>query len=151
MKIFNRFSLLVLALLYSVVLAFSVSHAAQPADPAVSPQAPCAELIKECFATTDLQRSNCLFSAYKHPFCEGEGLASLIYKRWIMSPVRPVGLEDAPSFLGPRLIDQECLAKFDSKLLTSLMELNLDEAALKKLDQDLLSCTKEISNQLTRP
>ncbi|MCB0332870.1 MAG: hypothetical protein KDD55_05175 [Bdellovibrionales bacterium] len=136
-------------------LLFSSQALAAPVDSSAnaiyeaSPQ--CAQLVKECFANEGTDRSNCLFSAAKHPFCEGTALGKLTYRRWMMSPVRPAGEETAPGFLGPQLVDQNCLTNFDNTLLSKLIQPETLSASIPTLDDSLSGCTKEISHQLTRP
>ncbi len=110
----------------------------------------CANLVAECYAADGLEQSNCLFSTAKHPFCEGSQLGKLVYKRWSMSSVRPIGL-DAPAFLGPQLINQECVSNFDNMLVASLLKDVIEVAVLEKLSVELQSCAHDVSNKLTRP
>ncbi len=111
----------------------------------------CAELLKECHAKGDQERVNCFYSSAKHPFCEGSELGKLAYKRWIMSPVRNGGLQSAPALLGPAIIDQECLKSFDSLWLSKLIVPSTLSTSMTTLNSSLSKCTKELSEQLTRP
>ena len=117
----------------------------------IEPSQQCAQLVKECFASSGVERSNCFFSRAKHPFCEGTKLGKLTYRRWIMSPVRANGPESPSEFLGPHLVDQHCLSNFDNTWLSTLIEPEFLADDIDKLETALKSCTKEISHQLTRP
>lgn len=136
-------------LLFVSTEAFAAPTTATSAIHEASPQ--CAQLLKECFTSEGTERSNCLFSSAKHPFCEGTELGKLTYRRWMMSPVRPSGEESAPGFLGPQLVDQNCLSNFDSTLLSKLIQPETLSASIPTLNDSLNGCTKEISHQLTRP
>ncbi|MCB0352929.1 MAG: hypothetical protein KDD64_05365 [Bdellovibrionales bacterium] len=117
------------------------------------PTKQCAQLVKDCFSAEDKDRSNCFFSASRHPFCEGTSLGKVTYQRWIMSPYHTGIDQDAPGFLGPRLVDKECLANFDSQFMGKLLDAE-NSAALELfsgLEAELLKCSKEISQELTRP
>lgn len=116
-----------------------------------APLLQCSELVKECFTKSDLHRTNCFFSSAKHPFCEGTSLGKLTYKRWAMSPVHPSADEAPPAFLGPRLVDHECLGKFDNQLSGILIGGNPLDEAFDKLNSNLDGCTKKLSNEMMRP
>lgn len=134
------------------VLLFAVNASAEVSASIANESAPqCAELVKECFASDGVERSNCFFSSAKHPFCEGTALGKLTYKRWIMSPVRPGGPEAAPEFLGPQLVDQLCLSNFDNTWMSKLIDPESLAQSVTGLEKELSKCTKEISDSLTRP
>lgn len=134
---------------FLAVLLFSIPVAAVEEAP-VEPAKQCADLVKECFAKTGIEQSNCLFSAKEHPFCEGTTLGRLVHRRWLMSPVRLAG-DEAPGLLGPQLIDQNCLSSFDSRLLSTLLGEEYSTEQLEQLDEDLQKCVSDIANSLTRP
>jgi hypothetical protein len=115
------------------------------------PTKQCGDLIKECFSSSGTAQSNCLFAASRHPFCDGTALGKLSYKRWLMSPVKAGSAEAPPAFLGPQLVDQNCLANFDNSLMALLIKETASGASFEKLEERLLSCTSEIANSLTRP
>ena len=118
---------------------------------AEEPVKQCASLVSECYAKSGLQQSNCLFTTSKHPFCAGSALGKLVYKRWSMSSVRPIGVDAPPAFLGPKIINQECVTNFDNMIVVVLLEKNIQQKAIQNLEAELQSCTKDISNKLTRP
>ena len=111
----------------------------------------CVDLVKECYRLQDTHRENCFFTVAKHPFCEGSSLGDLAYQRWAMSPNKPAGLEDAPALLGPQLIDQQCLANFDSNWSGQLLQGTIDDSKLKQLSDNLKTCRREVSIELPRP
>ena len=137
--------------IFPLVASASTPDTSQ-ADPSQEPYKQCADISKECFVKSDIEKANCLFTASKHAFCEGTALGKIIFKRWAVAPVRPMGLEAPPAFLGPRLIDQKCVENFDNRLMGSLIKAEqLTAEALGQMESDLGECTKEVSDQLTRP
>lgn len=111
----------------------------------------CIQVIKGCFAMADEDRTHCFYNGAKNSVCQGTELGRLSFKRWSMSPSR-VGGEDAPSaFLGPQLIDQSCLEKFDSQLSSELIRGSLAKERAKNFDSLLDSCKRDTSLELLRP
>ena len=117
------------------------------------PLAQCARLVNECFGDNEeSETANCLFSSAKHPFCKGTSLGRITYQRWLMSPVRVGGIEEgAPSFLGPKLVDQECLKNFDTFFVSSLVKVSELESLMGGMKEKLSGCTKELSPDFSRP
>ena len=111
----------------------------------------CAELIRDCFARSDSDLSNCFYSAAKHPFCEGSDLGKLAYKRWSMSPSQGGNENAPPAFLGPQLVDRECLSNFDNQWSSELIRGGISKDTLKKLEAKIDSCKKDTSIDLLRP
>ena len=72
-------------------------------------------------------------------------------KRWQMAPNKKGAPEDAPAFLGPQLIDQECLGKFDDMWSSKLIGEEMSKDKVMSLDTELDKCTKQISMELLRP
>ena len=114
-------------------------------------QKQCAALIEECFAHADPGRSECYYSASKHPFCEGSTLGMLAIKRWSMGPDRAHGEANPLALMGPRLVDRECLANFDSRWSAHLLENDYSEQTASQLSETLNGCARELSIELTRP
>lgn len=118
---------------------------------APSAEGRCSELIKECFAFADNARSDCFHAAAGHTFCSGSNLGTLAMKRWSMSPVQNPALESAPAFLGPRLIDGDCVNNFDNKWSGLLVKGDVSSDSIKALNATLDTCNREVSNELSRP
>lgn len=152
-------SLIVLLVSPAVVLADAKTNQMKPDVVApdmtapAEPLAQCARLVNECFGDNqENETANCLFSSAKHPFCQGTSLGKITYQRWLMSPVRVAGIDDAaPSFLGPKLVDQECLEKFDTFFVSSLVKISELESMMSGMENKLKGCTKELSPELARP
>ncbi len=140
-----------LLILFCLLFFFSSVGNVFAAGEAVHYEKQCAELLKECFARTGFERSNCLFSSSKHPFCEGTQLGALGWKRFQMSSTRPAGMESQPGIMGPQLIDQQCIAQFDNQLLASLIEGSYSESALEGFDAKLSECVSEVGSDFSRP
>lgn len=142
------------ASLVSSVLLISSATWALPEEttvPSLQYSEQCADQIKECFASTETERSGCFFTSAQHPFCEGTALGKLSYQRWSMSPNKPGGLEVAPEFLGPRLVNGECLKNFDSEWSSALIKGGLTQKRMDELSAALEACAKDVSNELMRP
>lgn len=112
---------------------------------------PCAELVRECFAYTKLERTSCFYASAHHSFCATSKLGRLAMKRWEMSPEQDPGLEAAPALMGPRLIDSQCLQRFDTQLASALANDTLASKAMLSLEEVLNSCIKTTADGLMRP
>ncbi|MCI5064618.1 hypothetical protein MRY87_02710 [bacterium] len=116
------------------------------------PLAQCTSLVSKCFEERrEDEKANCLFSSSQHPFCKGTALGHLTHKRWIMSPVAIGGIDpEAPSFMGSKLVDSECLSDFDAYFMSSLVKTSELAALLPGLESRLLRCTKALSPELNQ-
>ncbi|MCB0329603.1 MAG: hypothetical protein KDD70_08065 [Bdellovibrionales bacterium] len=114
---------------------------------------PCSRLITACFSQEDGQKSDCFYTSSEHDFCKGTDVGRLARQRWLMSPSTPAGApEGAPSFLGPKLVNKDCLVGFDSHFYASLLTPEKLGTILPGLFQKLSECTsKETSPELNRP
>ncbi|MCB0320236.1 MAG: hypothetical protein KDD60_04865 [Bdellovibrionales bacterium] len=150
------------ALFFNVAVSFAASEDGLGVGSEMEPIDQCARLVHGCFGSDEGEtRSNCLFSTAKHPFCEGTTLGKLVYQRWLMAPARIGGLDEkSPGFLGPKLVDQECLANFDGLFVSSLVrgdrgsdqgEVGTLHSQLDSLSQKLRQCAQEVSPELSQP
>ena len=110
----------------------------------------CAELIKECFAYRGDEQTTCFSASSRHPFCQGSELGTLAAKRYTMTPSVAPGEENAPGFLGPNLIDKDCLANFDSQFSAALINGSTSIENVSQLSHALDSCRVDISNDILR-
>lgn len=110
----------------------------------------CLSLARECFAYGSEHFVNCLRVSANHSFCSGSELGQLISKRWQMSPSLP-SFEDAEAFMGPSLVNKECLKSFDSLLSAHLGADSPSSEVLQMLNQSLERCRQQPSNDLLRP
>ncbi|NDC38417.1 MAG: hypothetical protein EBZ48_10240 [Proteobacteria bacterium] len=111
---------------------------------------PCDDLVKECFAYVSEQFTTCLRASSSHPFCARSSIGELITHRWQIAPSSPE-LDAAPALTGPRLINRECLDKFDSQLSAHLGTETLTHDVIVMLGKLLASCQQDPSNELLRP
>ena len=132
-----------------VASVFITSQALAENSPNYNEQ--CANIVKECFASSQADSSSCFFTASRHPFCDGTELGKLTNQRWAMSPNKPGGMEAAPAFLGPRLIDGECLKNFDAEWTSALVKDDLTNKRISELTESLQGCARDVSNELMRP
>lgn len=106
----------------------------------------CSQSVKVCFSKLGEERSRCLFNSANLPACSGTSLGKIIFKRWSMAPSRPE-LSDAPAFLGPQMVNQECIVNFDTHLY-SILDEDLTETKLKGLENRLDDCRIDTSIDL---
>lgn len=111
----------------------------------------CADLLKDCFKATGLQRTNCFYSAATHPFCDGTELGRLSYSRWVMSPVDTDGMGSPPAFLGPKVVNEECVRAFDARWQTAIENGQLSEDSVRQLNSKLAECKRDTTIHLQRP
>lgn len=135
--------------IFSMLFSWSVSPLVLQASSSEL-DSQCAELVKECFGYQQTERTNCFFSASTHPFCEGTELGKLTQKRWSMSPIK-LPNQDVPGFLGPQLVDGECISGFDNKWFSQMVDGALSSEQLTQLDTTLDACKKKDAPSLPRP
>lgn len=132
---------IIVSLFVCVMAIPAVSSAEAKAKKNGTPRNECAELIKDCYAQTGIERSNCLFNNSKMPACEKSQLGNLAFRRWSTAPERPTDIQDAPAFLGPiAASDKACLANFDKDFSNALTNGVPTAEALQKLQTKLDSC-----------
>lgn len=112
---------------------------------------PCSALVRECFAYENVERSTCFHAAANHSFCLNQSQAELARQRWEMSPVQEPGLEDASALLGPKMVNTECLRKFDTQWSSALMNDDLTARQILHLKQLLKSCENSLAENMLRP
>ncbi len=122
-----------------------------PAFAAEEKQTSCNELVKECFAYSELERTDCFSAAGKHTFCEGTSLGELILRRWSLSPDPVIGDDDASKFLGAEFVDSVCMANFDNQLSAEVIKGTPGSATIQKLSATLEACRNQSSIDLHRP
>ena len=111
----------------------------------------CTDLVKECFVYSGEERDTCFKTVTTHQFCSGSPTAALAAKRWGLSPLLPSGVDAAPAFLGPQLIDQACLANFDNSWSSALVNGSISDESMKKLTGILESCARVPASEVVRP
>ena len=140
-----KFSLLVGAILGCCPVSVSAEKQTSPSF------GQCNELIKECFAYGVTERSTCFYSAGSHTFCRGSDIGRLAMQRWSMSSVRRPGLESAPAFLGPNIVDGDCIANFDARWSALLLDGDTSLATIHDLTTTLKTCSRTTTEDLMRP
>lgn len=101
----------------------------------------CSQMVKECFSSNGIQRSNCFYTSAKHPFCEGTDVGNLVYKRWSLSANSTIDGSTPPGLLGPSVYDEQCIEACDTQWLSTLVK--GEYTATKGTDACLNSCKKE--------
>ena len=110
----------------------------------------CLTLARECFAYSSEHFVTCLRVSANHSFCSGSELGALISKRWQMTPSLS-SFEDAEAFMGPSLVNAECLKSFDSMLSAHLGASTPSSEVLQMLNQNLERCRQQSATDLLRP
>ena len=139
------------ALVNAIILGINPAQADSNSRSQIDPEKKCGGQIEECFAQSGPERSNCFNRAAESKSCTGTLEGKLAYRRWAMSPVKIPGYDTAPAFMGPQLIDQDCLAKFDNQWSGSLVKGDYSADKVTQLETNLDGCKKEITNDLVRP
>lgn len=116
-----------------------------------STESSCAELVRECFAYSNVDRSRCFYAAAAHSFCRGTATGGLSFKRWRMTPGRVLGDETSYSLLGPQMVDSECLANFDNLWSAELLQDKFSLEKLLRLEGRLEACRRPPANEILRP
>lgn len=111
----------------------------------------CTDLVKECYAYGQQERSNCFYTAANHPFCANSKLADLIVKRWSMAPTTNAPADNYAALVGPELVDRECVNNFDGTLSGMLVNGALTNDAIKSLNTQLDACRADQQIDLSRP
>jgi hypothetical protein len=148
MKAFLSASLFALVCGLNVASA-APSKAARVADPAK--EKACVDVVRNCFARAGQDRSSCFYSSSRNVQCEGTDTGRLSYKRWALDPVPAGNAEPPPAFMGPRLVDQECVSNFDNRWSSMLIKSDEAVASTPQLEAQLESCYKTVSIDIARP
>jgi hypothetical protein len=111
----------------------------------------CADLTKECFAYSRMERDECFKGVTSHPLCAGSRVAELAEKRLSLSPNAPDAIDGGPAFLGPQLVDSDCLANFDAAWSSALVQGLLSEDEYRHLSMSLDQCARIPASQVVRP
>ncbi len=111
----------------------------------------CAEMIKECFSSSGVARTNCFYTSAKHPFCEGTEVGKLSYKRWTIGANTQVDGNNPPGLLGPNFYDEKCISNCDTKWLSELVPNDLTTDSINGVGSCFDSCKKDNSLEILRP
>lgn len=118
----------------------------------ISSDRQCADLVKECFAYSGNERSDCFHSAATHSFCTGSALGDLAMKRWSMSANQNPSLEQSPALLGPKVVDGSCVGNFDNNWSGALVKGDISADSTKRISETLNSCNRtEMPTDFMRP
>lgn len=118
----------------------------------ISSDRQCADLVKECFAYSGSERSDCFHTAGTHSFCAGSPLGDLAMKRWSMSANQNPSLEQSPALLGPKVVDGACVGNFDNNWSGALVKGDFSAEATKHLSETINSCNRaEMPTDFMRP
>jgi hypothetical protein len=135
----------------ATLLVSSATAFAEAKKSTVAAERQCADLIKECFAYSGTERSDCFHAAGTHSFCSRSTLGNLAMKRWSMSPVQNPSLDSSPALLGPKVVDGDCIYNFDNNLSGALVKGDYSAEAIKKFSATLDTCNREMPTDFMRP
>lgn len=140
-------------LLAFVIVCASTSSAfagaGHPKKPGTFKQ--CAQIVKECFAQSGIERSNCWYGSAHHPFCDGSKLGDLINKRWALDSSSIDDGEESHSLLGPEFIDHACVSNCDNVFLSALINGTDTTGNLRQINSCYDSCRQESNFEILRP
>jgi hypothetical protein len=111
----------------------------------------CIELAKECFAYAGDARESCFNAVSGHPFCRETRTGQLAAKRAQFSSLVPPNDQDGPSFLGPNLVNRDCLHNFDNAWSVGLINGNSSAEEHQALERNLRRCARVPSSDILRP
>lgn len=121
------------------------------ASGAVAQTSKCNDLVKECYAYNQDERSNCFYTAANHPFCANSKLGDLVAKRWSMAPATNLPSDSYDALVGPELVDRTCVENFDGSLSGMLVNSVISNESIKILTAQLESCRTAKQIDLSRP
>jgi len=147
---FLKNSCIFVVLLCSLMALPSVSEALDTSLPveALDSQGPlqqCADVLKECFVQKGYQKNQCFFSRGQHPFCEGTVLGKLALKRWTFSQ-NERNISQFHALSGPRMVDTECLNRFENRWSASLLNEQTPPAVYQQLLSSLDECARVVQD-----
>jgi len=111
----------------------------------------CGELVKECFSSSGLSRSNCFYTAAKHPFCEGTEIGRLAYRRWTIAAGSSINGMTPPGLLGPNIYDEQCVSNCDTKWLSELVPGEVSAKSIENVSSCFEQCKQESNLEILRP
>jgi len=111
----------------------------------------CVDLVKECFAYSGAPRDNCFHSVATHSFCQESDVSRLASKRSQFSAILPDDSQSGPSFVGPQLVDRECVDNFDNAWLSDLVRGEPSPEAYTNLHKSLDRCARTPTSDMMRP
>lgn len=135
----------------ALILLCSAAIADTKHNKATGSEPQCAQMLKECFSSNGLQRSNCFYTTAKHPFCEGTEIGKMIYERWTLAASTTVGDKTPPGLLGPSIYDESCIANCDNQWLGQLVDGQYGQKSLRSVQSCLDACRKENQLEILRP
>jgi hypothetical protein len=101
----------------------------------------CEELVTECFVAAPEVRDGCIQTASATAECERSSIHTLVSKRAQFAPIKDLP-HDGPAFLGPQIVDQRCLAQFDTRWSAALVNGTFSRESLSSLSAALDQCAK---------
>lgn len=122
-----------------------------PQCSALEQQHPCVDEVQQCFAHTDARRDQCFKNVAASPTCAGSELGNLARRRAEFSTLVPNELDAGPSFLGPQLIDRNCIANFDNAFSGAIVKGPLSTENYTSLLSSLERCSRNQASDMMRP
>jgi hypothetical protein len=111
------------------------------ASDAAAASSTCEELITTCFVSAPEERDECIQTASAASVCETASIHDLVMKRAQFSTIKQVP-QEGPAFLGPQIVDQRCLAQFDTTWSAALVNGSISKESLASLSTALDACAK---------
>lgn len=100
----------------------------------------CRALVQDCLLEGEPKRTNCFFSSGMHPFCAGTDLGKLSIKRFQIGNIDTSMAHDSGAVESGQLVDRECIARFDTNLLSRLVPGDVSGSKVELLREELSKC-----------
>lgn len=109
----------------------------------------CANETKDCLMQAVPTRESCLKELLRKPICQQSNWSTLIQKR--LDTAKKISeLNDSPAFLGPIIIDKNCLVNFDSRWFAALAAGTKGLDNQESLEKLIQACSLE-AGEIPRP
>lgn len=130
-----------IALSFASILVASLITGTLLASDAAAASSTCEDLITTCFVSAPEDRDECIQTASAASVCETASIHALVMKRAQFATIKQVP-QEGPAFLGPQIIDQRCLAQFDTTWSAALVNGSISNESLASLSTTLDTCAK---------
>jgi hypothetical protein len=107
-------------------------------------------MVRACLSRATESRDVCFESASVSPVCIGSQVGDIAAKRSHFAPMVSRD-EEGPAFLGPQVVDRECLENFDVQLGATLEIGPLTSERRDSLNAQLDRCNQMAPPDLYRP
>jgi hypothetical protein len=101
----------------------------------------CEELVTACFVSAPEARDECIQTSSTTEVCETSPIHTLVMKRAQFAPTNTLS-QEGPAFLGPQIVDQRCVAQFDTAWSAALVNGSTSKDSVASLSAALDRCAR---------